>query len=67
MEAHFIGFKMWVNAVRQTGTTDIGAVRQALYGQRVTSLSGYNVALHSNHHLEKPVMIGTGLRNYLLT
>lgn len=58
MEAHYIGFKMWAQAVRQAGTTDIDAVRQAMYGQHVTSLSGYDVVMNTNHHLSKPVMIG---------
>ena len=35
MEAHYIGFKMWVQAVEQAGTTDVDAVRQAMYGQKV--------------------------------
>ncbi|MBL25992.1 MAG: urea ABC transporter substrate-binding protein [Rhodospirillaceae bacterium] len=58
MEAHYIGFNMWVQAVRQAGTTDVDAVRQAMYGQTVRSLSGYDVQMHTNHHLSKPVMIG---------
>ena len=39
MEAHYIGFKMWAQAVQQAGTTDVDAVRQAMYGQKVTSPS----------------------------
>jgi len=58
MEAHYIGFNMWVQAVRQAGTTDVDAVRQAMYGQVVRSLSGYDVVMNTNHHLSKPVMIG---------
>jgi urea transport system substrate-binding protein len=58
MEAHYIGFKMWVQAVRQAGTTNVDAVRQAMYGQKVKSLSGYDVVMNTNHHLSKPVMIG---------
>jgi len=58
MEAHYIGFKMWVQAVQQAGTTNVDAVRQAMYGQKVMSLSGYEVQMHPNHHLSKPVMIG---------
>ena len=58
MEAHYIGFKMWVQAVRQAGTTDIDAVRQAMYGQTVKALSGYESMMNTNHHLSKPVMIG---------
>jgi urea transport system substrate-binding protein len=33
MEAHYIGFNMWVQAVEQAGTTDVDAVRQAMYGE----------------------------------
>ena len=33
MEATYIGFRMWVQAVSQAGTTDVNAVRQAMYGQ----------------------------------
>ena len=58
MEATYIGFKMWTQAVAQAGTTDVDAVRQAMYGQKVRSPSGYDIAMHSNHHLSKPVMIG---------
>ncbi len=49
---------MWVQAVRQAGSTDVDAVRQAMYGQTVPSLSGYEVTMNTNHHLSKPVMIG---------
>jgi urea transport system substrate-binding protein len=58
MEAHFIGFKMWAQAVRQAGTTDVDAVRQAMYGQKVTAPSGFTAVMNTNHHLSKPVMIG---------
>ena len=58
MEAHYIGFNMWVQAVRQAGTTDVDAVRQAMYGQRVTNLTGGVAVMNTNHHLSKPVLIG---------
>ena len=58
MEAHFIGFNMWVQAVEQAGTTDIDAVRQAMYGQKVKNLSGGTAVMNTNHHLSKPVLIG---------
>ena len=58
MEAHYIGFKMWTQAVLQAGTTNVNAVRQAMYGQKVRSPSGYDVVMNTNHHLSKPVMIG---------
>ena len=59
MEAHVIGFDMWVQAVEQAGTTDVDAVRQALGGQTVESPSGYKITMDAkNHHLHKPVVIG---------
>ncbi len=58
MEAHYIGFKMWTQAVRQAGTTDVDAVRQAMYGQKVQAPSGFVEVMNTNHHLSKPVMIG---------
>ena len=58
MEAHYIGFKMWTQAVRQAGTTDVDAVRQAMYGQKVKAPSGFVAVMNTNHHLSKPVMIG---------
>jgi len=58
MEAHVIGFQMWVQAVEQAGTTNVDAVRQAMYGQKVRSPSGFDVVMNTNHHLSKPVLIG---------
>jgi len=59
MEATYIGIQMWANAVRQAGTTDVDAVRQAVGGQTVDSPSGYTIKMdEKNHHLHKPVVIG---------
>jgi len=58
MEATYIGFKMWTQAVLQAGTTDVNAVRQAMYGQTVDAPSGFKAVMNVNHHLSKPVMIG---------
>jgi urea transport system substrate-binding protein len=58
MEAHFIGFNMWVQAVEQAGTTDVDAVRQAMYEQEVANLTGGTAIMNTNHHLSKPVLIG---------
>jgi len=58
MEATLIGFRMWAQAVVQAGTTDVDAVRQAMYGQRIKAPSGFEVVMNTNHHLSKPVMIG---------
>jgi urea transport system substrate-binding protein len=58
MEATYIGFKMWTQAVLQAGSTDVDAVRQAMYGQKVKNLTGGVAVMNTNHHLSKPVLIG---------
>ncbi len=58
MEAHYIGFNMWVNAVTDAGTTDVDAVRTAMYGQKFPNLTGGMAEMLPNHHLTKPVLIG---------
>lgn len=58
MEATYIGFKMWTQAVAQAGTTNVDAVRQAMYGQKVKAPSGFTSVMNTNHHLSKPVLIG---------
>jgi len=58
MEAHVIGFNMWVEAVKKAGTTDPDKVIDALIGVAVPNLSGGLSAMMPNHHITKPVMIG---------
>ncbi len=58
MEAHVIGFNMWVQAVEKAGTTDVDAVREAMYGIQVPNLTGGTAEMLPNHHLTKPVLIG---------
>ncbi|GAB6039830.1 urea ABC transporter substrate-binding protein [Endothiovibrio diazotrophicus] len=58
MEAHYIGFNMWVKAVEKAGTTDPSAVEDALIGVTVPNLSGGYSAMMPNHHITKPVLIG---------
>jgi urea transport system substrate-binding protein len=58
MEAHVIGFNMWVKAVEKAGTTDPTAVIDALIGVSVPNLSGGFSAMMPNHHITKPVLIG---------
>ncbi|MFD0980966.1 urea ABC transporter substrate-binding protein [Tropicimonas aquimaris] len=58
MEAHFIGFNMWVNAVEEAGTTDVDAVSAAMIGQEYPNLTGSTATMLPNHHLTKPVLIG---------
>jgi urea transport system substrate-binding protein len=58
MEAHYIGFQMWVKAVEAAGTTDTDAVIEAMHGVAVPNLSGGISAMSVNHHITKPVFIG---------
>lgn len=58
MEAHYIGFNMWVEAVEKAGTTDPDAVGEAIIGISVPNLSGGYATMMPNHHITKPVLIG---------
>jgi len=58
MEAHYIGFNMWVKAVEKAGTTDPDAVIDAMVGVSVPNLTGGFSAMMPNHHITKPVLVG---------
>ena len=58
MEAHYIGFNMWVNAATAAGSAEVDAVRTAMYGQEFPNLTGGTAIMLPNHHLAKPVLIG---------
>ncbi|WP_319824855.1 urea ABC transporter substrate-binding protein [Thalassovita sp.] len=58
MEAHVIGFNMYIKAVEAAGTTDVDAVRAKMYGIEVPNLTGGTAKMLPNHHLTKPVLIG---------
>ncbi len=58
MEAHYIGFNMWVKAVTKAGTTDPKAVQKAIIGVEAPNLSGGIAKMLPNHHITKPVLIG---------
>ncbi|MEQ8919910.1 MAG: urea ABC transporter substrate-binding protein [Roseovarius sp.] len=58
MEAHYIGFNMWVNAATAAESTEVDDVRAAMYGQEFPNLTGGTAVMLPNHHLAKPVLIG---------
>ena len=58
MEAHYIGFNMWVKAVEKAGTTDPDKVIDALVGIEAPNLTGGMSKMLPNHHITKPVLIG---------
>ncbi|MFC7051631.1 urea ABC transporter substrate-binding protein [Hansschlegelia quercus] len=58
MEAHYIGFNMWVKAVEKAGSTDPDKVIDALPGTEQANLTGGVSKMLPNHHITKPVLIG---------
>jgi urea transport system substrate-binding protein len=58
MEAHVIGFAMWVKAVEKAGTVDPDKVIEALPGIKAPNLTGGISEMLPNHHITKPVFIG---------
>ncbi|MGB5834540.1 MAG: urea ABC transporter substrate-binding protein [Thiohalocapsa sp.] len=58
MEAHKIGFDLWVKAVEKAGTTDPDKVIDAIIGLETNNLTGGTAKMLPNHHITKPVLIG---------
>ncbi|MCZ8183551.1 MAG: urea ABC transporter substrate-binding protein [Beijerinckiaceae bacterium] len=58
MEAHVIGFNMWIKAVEKAKTTAPDAVIDAIVGVEVPNLTGGISKMLPNHHITKPVLIG---------
>jgi len=58
MEAHVIGFAMWVKAVEKVKSTDPDKVIEALPGIEAPNLTGGTSKMLPNHHITKPVFIG---------
>ncbi|MEO9338334.1 urea ABC transporter substrate-binding protein [Mesorhizobium sp. SB112] len=58
MEAHLIGFNMWIKAVEKAGSIDPDAVIDSIVGVSVPNLTGGYSSMMPNHHITKPVLIG---------
>ncbi|MCF7992284.1 MAG: urea ABC transporter substrate-binding protein [Thiohalocapsa sp.] len=58
MEAHKIGFDLWVKAVEKAGSTETDAVEDAIVGLETSNLTGGTAKMLANHHITKPVLIG---------
>ena len=58
MEAHYIGFNLWVKAVQKANSTDVNKVLAALPGLETANLTGGAAKVLPNHHITKPVYIG---------
>lgn len=58
MEAHVIGFNMWIKAVEKAKSVAPDAVIDAIVGVEVPNLTGGISKMLPNHHITKPVLIG---------
>jgi len=58
MEAHYIGFNLWVKAVEKAQSTDVNKVLKAIVGLETPNLTGGVAKVLPNHHITKPVLIG---------
>ncbi len=58
MEATYIGFNLWVQAVEKAGSTEVDKVHDAIIGLETPNLTGGTAKMLANHHLTKPVLIG---------
>ncbi|MGN6287093.1 MAG: urea ABC transporter substrate-binding protein [Afipia sp.] len=58
MEAHYIGFNMWVKAVEKAKSFEPDKVIAALPGIKQANLTGGVSEMLPNHHITKPVLIG---------
>lgn len=63
MEAHYVGFNLWAQAVEKAGTTDVDKVLAALPGLETPNLTGGVAKMLPNHHITKPVLIGEITKN----
>jgi len=58
MEAHYVGFNLWVKAVERAKSTEVNKVLAALPGLETPNLTGGVAKVLPNHHITKPVLIG---------
>jgi urea transport system substrate-binding protein len=58
MEAHYVGFNLWVKAVEKAKSTEVNKVIAALPGLETPNLTGGVATVLPNHHITKPVLIG---------
>ena len=58
IEAAYYGVKVWAKACEKAGSTDVDAVRQAVYGMEFDAPGGAKKMHATNQHTYKPVYIG---------
>ncbi len=63
IEAAYLGVHVWKQAVEKAGTTEVNAVRKAVYGQKFLAPGGEIMMDEANQHTHKPVLIGEILKD----
>src|SRR5689334_4836202 len=63
MEAAYFGVHVWKQAVEKAKSTEVDAVRKAVYGQEFLAPGGKIRMDEANHHTYKPVLIGEILKD----
>ena len=63
IEAAYFGVHVWKQAVEKAGTTEVNAVRKAVYGQKFLAPGGEIMMDEANQHTNKPVLIGEILKD----
>ena len=63
MEAAYFGVYVWKQAVEKAKSTEVDAVRKAVYGQEFLAPGGKIKMDEANHHTYKPVLIGEILKD----
>lgn len=58
IEAAYFGVKGWAMACEKAGSTDVDAVREAIYGLEFDAPGGAKKFHESNQHTYKPVLVG---------
>jgi urea transport system substrate-binding protein len=63
IEAAYFGVHVWKQAVEKAKSTEVDAVRKAVYGQEFLAPGGKIKMDEANHHTYKPVLIGEILKD----
>ncbi|MEL6372410.1 MAG: urea ABC transporter substrate-binding protein [Pseudomonadota bacterium] len=58
MEAHYIGFNMWVKAAEKAKSVEPDKIIDSIIGVKTPNLTGGVSEMLPNHHITKPVLIG---------
>ena len=58
LEATYIGFSLWRQAVEKAGSTAPADVWSALHGMSIDSPNGFRVSVTANRHITRPAFVG---------